>query len=208
MQAADDSFPFWKNTILVMLFFIVAPLTLATSVFSLFVISDSKHKSVTQVALASAEYNKSAGVQVFASLPSSFPSISSYIEAADARGEKIRQYLKYYNSNLEPFAQTLVGASDFYGLDWRLLTAISQQESNLCKWIPPGSHNCWGWGIHSEGTLGFGSYEEAIWTVAKGLKEEYISKGYQTPGEIMSKYTPLSKGSWAQGVVKFMAELE
>jgi len=107
-----------------------------------------------------------------------------------------------------PYAQELVDASDIHGLDYRLLTAIAQQESNLCKIIPPGSHNCWGWGIHSEGTLMFDTFDEAIFTVAQGLKEEYLDKGYTTPEEIMEKYTPLSQGSWAYGVNKFMSELE
>lgn len=185
----------------------VTPLTLGTAIFSLLVISKPPSKTES---LAQTSYKKTqaSGVQVFASLPANFPTIVSTVEAADARAERVRQYLEYYNSALEPFSQVLVEASDYYNLDWRLLTAIAQQESNLCKWIPSGSHNCWGWGIHSEGTLGFTSYEEGIWTVAKGLKEEYIDKGLKTPEEIMSKYTPLSKGSWAEGVSKFMAELE
>ncbi len=120
----------------------------------------------------------------------------------------VKQYLEYYGSNLKPYAKTIVDVSNYYGIDFRLLPSIAQQESNLCKKIPPDSYNCWGWGIHSEGSLGFGSYEEAIWTVARGLKEEYIDQGYITPEEIMAKYTPLSKGSWAEGVTEFMSELE
>ena len=107
-----------------------------------------------------------------------------------------------------PYANNVVTAADKYKIDFRLITAIAQQESNLCKIIPPDSHNCWGWGINSNGSLGFNSYEEAIDTVSKGLKEEYIDKGYTTPEQIMSKYTPLSNGSWAFGVNKFLTEME
>ncbi|KKU47808.1 MAG: hypothetical protein UX67_C0028G0001, partial [Candidatus Woesebacteria bacterium GW2011_GWF2_46_8] len=99
-------------------------------------------------------------------------------------------------------------AADRYELDYRLTTAIAQQESNLCKIIPPGSNNCWGWGIHSAGTLGFDSFEEGIETVSAGLRKEYLDKGFRTVEEIMSKYTPLSNGSWATGVTKFMSEME
>jgi hypothetical protein len=89
-----------------------------------------------------------------------------------------------------------------------LTTAIAQQESNLCKNYPDGTYNCWGWGIHSQGTLGFSSFTEGIELVTKGLKENYIDKGYLTPETIMTKYTPLSNGSWANGVSKFLSEME
>ena len=95
------------------------------------------------------------------------------------------------------------------GMDFRLITAIAQQESNLCKIIPPRTYNCWGWGIHSEGTLGFDSYEEAIDAVTLGLKENYFNKGLTTPDTIWPKYTPSSPdGAWAKGVNQFMAEME
>jgi hypothetical protein len=207
---SQDSFSFWKNLILVVLFFLVTPIALGTSLFSLIAISQTQnsHQILISEELPNFFDHPSSGVKVFASLPSSFPSISGQVEAGDARPEIIKQYLKEYNSPLEPHAQTIVEASDKYGLDYRLLTAIAQQESNLCKKAPEKSYNCWGWGIHSRGTLRFDSYDKAIWVVAKGLKEEYIDKGYTTPEEIMKKYTPLSKGSWAYGVNLFMSQLE
>ena len=93
-------------------------------------------------------------------------------------------------------------------MDFRLLVAIAQQESNLCKKIPEGTHNCWGWGIHSKGTLGFDSYPEAIETVSQGIRRDYLNKGYTTPEEIMKKYTPSSPGTWAFGVNKFLGQME
>lgn len=205
----DDNFSFWKSLSLVVIFFLVTPITLGTSLFSLVALADEEQPEgqVKAVAVNSID-NPQSGARVFASLPSSYAAVSGEVGSSDARPEIIRQYLADYNSPLEPHADTLVEASDQYGLDYRLLTAIAQQESNLCKKIPPGSHNCWGWGIHSEGSLGFSSFDKAIWTVSEGLKTEYLDKGYETPEEIMSKYTPLSQGSWAFGVEKFMAELE
>ena len=205
----EDNFPFWKNLALVIIFFLVTPVAIGTSLFSLAALAnqDDSQGEVEAITINSID-NPQSGARVFASLPDSYTAVSGQIETSDARPEIIRQYLKDHNSPLEPFAEVLVEAADEHSLDYRLLTAIAQQESNLCKVIPPGSHNCWGWGIHSEGSLGFGSYDKAIWTVSKGLKTEYIDKGYQTPEEIMSKYTPLSQGSWAFGVNKFMGELE
>jgi len=208
----DESFSFWKNLTLISLFFLVTPIVLGVSVFSLISISNTKivEKTIMEEATPTVVLGSeiTSGTQVFASLPASPPSISGSVTVGDARPEIIRQYLEDYNSPLSPYADALVSASDIYELDYRLLTAIAQQESNLCKIIPPDSHNCWGWGIHSEGTLGFDSYENAIFTVSKGLKENYIDKGYNSPEEIMSKYTPLSNGSWAYGVNKFMSDLE
>lgn len=201
----EENFSFWKNMFLVGIFFIITPVTLGVSLFSLFSL-DKLSKSETFQAPAS--YSMRSGVRIYASLPSTFPAISAEVGSADARIELVRQYLERYNSPLVPLADYLIRVSDQYGLDFRLLTAIAQQESNLCKLIPPGSHNCWGWGIHSEGSLGFSSYQEAIDNVAKGIREEYLDKGYITTEEIMSKYTPLSNGSWANGVNTFMEEME
>ena len=204
----ESSFSFWKSLIFASLFFIITPIALGTSLFSL--ASLSKTKEPKQV-LGETDFNMisapKSGAKVFASLPSSFPTVSGVVSASDARAELIRQYLASYNSPLEPYAERLVQAADTHGLDYRLLTAIAQQESNLCKRIPPLSYNCWGWGIHSEGSLGFSSFEEGIDIVSQGIKENYMDKGYTTVEEIMSKYTPLSKGSWAFGVNKFMGDI-
>jgi len=194
----DENFSFWKNLLLTMIFFTVAPITIGVSLFSLLSLSKVE---------APKNYGFS-GARVYASLPGIFPSVGGAYETQDARGELVKQYLANYGSKLDPYSSFIVETADKYELDYRLITAIAQQESNLCKLIPPGSNNCWGWGIHSEGTLGFSTFEEGIETVSKGLKEEYIDKGYETVQEIMGKYTPLSNGSWAIGVNQFMSEME
>lgn len=192
---------------LAVVFFAVTPITLAVSLFSL--VSLERISETEKVKIEHSVFSvPTSGVRVYASLPNTIPSVDGNVESSDARVELVRQYLDRYNSKLEPLAGYLVQIADKYELDYRLLPAIAQQESNLCKIIPPESHNCWGWGIHSRGSLGFDSYEEAIETVAKGLKEEYINKGYKTPEEIMSKYTPSSNGSWARGVNQFMGDME
>jgi hypothetical protein len=54
----------------------------------------------------------------------------------------------------------------------------------------------------------FTNYEEAIETVSKGIKENYVDKGLTTPDDIMKKYTPSSNGSWANGVNEFMQDMQ
>ena len=121
----------------------------------------------------------------------------------------LKNYLEKYNSPLLGNENYIVSRSDEVGLDFRLITAIAQQESNLCKIFPEETYNCWGWGIHSKGTLGFASYNEAIDAVTYGLKTEYIDKGLTTPDTIWKKYTPSSPdGAWAKGVNQFMSEME
>lgn len=201
----EESFSFWKKVIYIAIFFIVTPVTLFASSISL--VALRKTGQTENKYLPGLIQVPKSGVQVYASLPSSLPSISGEVLGTDARADVIREYLYLYDSPLEPYANLIVESADKYGLDFRLTTAIAQKESNLCKKIPDDTHNCWGWGIHSKGTLGFSSYEEAIETVSKGLKEEYIDKGYTTIEEIMAKYTPLSKGTWAYAVNKFIEQM-
>lgn len=204
----DNIFVFWRNLALIVIFFVLTPVALATSLFSLVSISNSAPDKIDSTRAASFIQSPRTGIKVYASLPEIAPSVSSEVQSADARPEIVRQYLLSYTSPLEPYSQNLVETADKYGLDFRLLTAIAQQESNLCKKIPANSFNCWGWGIHSEGSLGFVSFEEGINEVSKGIREEYINKGYVTPEQIMSKYTPQSNGSWANGVNRFMEEMQ
>lgn len=197
-----------KNIFLVACFFLVTPLVIATSAFSLLAIASPTKPAQEVLAAETSSYFSDFGVQVYASLPQEAPSVAGSAQIADARAELVRQYLERYNSPLVPHADKLVAEADKHGLDFRLTTAIAQQESNLCKKIPPGSFNCWGWGIHSQGTLHFDSFEEGIETVTAGLRREYIDKGYTNVDEIMTKYTPLSNGSWAEGVSAFMLQME
>lgn len=196
-----------RNLLYLLIFFLITPVTLFTSLFSLQVLSAQEPVQENQIS-ENALDSPSWGAQVYAALPDPIGQVAGQATIADARVEIIRQYLQKYRSPLLPYAQNLVDTADKYDLDFRLLVAIAQQESNLCKKAPPNSYNCWGWGIHSKGTLRFSNYPEAIETVAKGLREEYFDKGYTTPEEIMSKYTPLSPGTWAAGVNQFLEEME
>ncbi len=203
----EENVSFWKNLFLVVVFFTITPLTLGISLFSLISLKTSDLAKKTQVNSNLIETPQS-GVRVYASLPTQFPTIAGSVGASDARPEIVKQYLEFYKSPLVPYADLIVQTADKYSLDFRLIPAIAQQESNLCKVIPPESYNCWGWGITGSSTLGFKSYENGIETVSKGLRENYFDKGYTTVENIMSKYTPQSNGSWAHGVNQFMTEMQ
>jgi hypothetical protein len=130
-------------------------------------------------------------------------------ETGDARVANLQAFFRKWESDLFPYSEYIVKTSDQYGLDYRIIPAISIQESTACKFIPPGSHNCWGWGIYGDKITRFDSYEEAIKTVAQGLKEGYIDQGLTKPEDIMRKYTPSSPGgAWAKGVNKAVGFIE
>jgi hypothetical protein len=118
----------------------------------------------------------------------------------DYRVANLEGFFQKHSSPLYDHAKLIVKTADKYGLDYRLVPAIAMQESTLCKNIPKTSYNCWGWGIYGNQVVRFQSYEEAIETVSKGLKEHYIDKGFVTTYQIMQKYTPSSNGSWANAV--------
>lgn len=144
----------------------------------------------------------------YAAFPTSENIFQNSIQQQDARVDMIQQYLSRYESPLAAYAPLIVSTADTYHIDFRLITAIAQQESNLCKKAPPGSNNCWGFGIYGGKIKQFASYEEAIEIVTRTLAKNYINKGLTTPEEIMTRYTPSSNGSWAFGVSQFMDQLQ
>ena len=189
-----------KRIALLTLFLTITPITLGISLFTLVDVNQAKQFKV----LASAPVPS----HLYAALPENNGEVLGAIYPEDARGTIINLYLEKYHSPMADLGEFICTISDKYGLDWRLLIAIAQQESNLGKKAPENSFNPFGWGVHSRGTLRFSSWEEGIETVAKGIKEKYLDQGYTTPEEIMAKYTPLSSGSWAFGVNQFIQELE
>ena len=183
-------------------FFIGSTATLAVSFYLL-----SRTPPQTQI-LSSATTNPNTIISQGAGTD---PVTFSSFGIADARPLIIRKYLHRYESPLEPYSDFLIETADKYSLDYRLLSAIAQQESNLCKKIPPGSHNCWGYGIYGDQAIYFDDYPQAIETVARALKKDYINQGLDTPEKIMVKYTPPSVeigGPWAKAISQFLSDLE
>ncbi len=190
----------------ILTFGIAAPVALISALALLLVVTPAPIVAPVPVGQVLSETTRLYEPQTF---PQSETSIS--IVPADARSLIIKNYLTKYNSPLTEYADLVVQISDKYSLDYRLLVAIAQQESNLCKKIPENSFNCWGFGIYGDLVTRFGSYPEGLETVAKTLKKNYIDQGLKTPEQIMAKYTPPSVekgGPWAKGVNQFLAEME
>lgn len=143
-----------------------------------------------------------------AKAPINIMGVTTEAVLTDGRIANLKAFFRKYNSPLYSYAEKIVEVSDKYQFDYRLLPAIAMQESNLCRVIPENSYNCWGWGIYGTTVTRFDSYDEAIETIAKGIKKHYIDQGLVTASAIMKKYTPPSQGSWAHGVNTFLKALE
>ena len=148
---------------------------------------------------------------LFSKAPPVLVAFTSSFDSSDARPAIVDQFFAKYHSPLASYGETFVRAADEYGLPWELLPAITMQESNGGKRVPSSSClNPFGWGIHSQGTLCFSTWGEAIDKVASGLKKNYIDQGLRTTEEIMSKYNPISynrDGSWGNGVEFFIDQI-
>lgn len=145
----------------------------------------------------------------FSSAPFKIDSIATEAKVSDARVANLKAFFRKHNSPLYDYAEVIVRESDKNGFDYRLLPAIAMQESTLCRSIPANSYNCWGWGVYGDQVIRFSSYDEAIRTVAEGIKADYLDKGLITATKIMERYTPSSpNGSWARSVNHFLRLLE
>lgn len=126
------------------------------------------------------------------------------LPVADRRAEKLKAFLESFGSPLAESAEAFVESADKYGLDWKLVPAITGVESTFGKNIPAGSYNAYGW---ANGAYAFESWEESIDIVSKALKEKYVDRGLDTPFKMGPVYAPPSK-TWAYKVTFFMNKLE
>lgn len=123
----------------------------------------------------------------------------------DPRALVLRDYFAKYNSPLENHAQDFIDAADEYEMDWKLVPAIAGVESTFGKFTP-GGFNGWGWGVYGTQALYFNSWRDGIFTVSKGLRENYINKGLTDPYSMNRVYATSS--SWGYKVTYFMNDLD
>lgn len=122
----------------------------------------------------------------------------------DNRVEKLRAFLGFYNSPLAGYASVFIKTADKYGLDWKLVPAISGVESTFGKAIPYNSYNAYGW---ANGEYYFQSWEDSIEIVSRTLRANYYNRGIDTVEKIAPIYAPPST-TWDGNVRFFMDKLE
>lgn len=195
-----------RKLIVISAFTIITPLVFLLLFISLsYGISGSKESLVF--------LSSSSAYRLFKSIPH-FGSESLTIETKvpkDARAALVQKFFQGYSSPLAQYSDYIILQADIHDIDYRLIPAISMQESTGCKFIPENSYNCWGYGIYGDKVLRFSDYEEGIERVSRGLRKDYYDKGLNTPMKIMAKYTPPSialGGPWAHGVYYFFNKIE
>ncbi len=117
------------------------------------------------------------------------------VKKVDCRVIAVRNYLQSIGAPLATHANTFVKVADTYGLDYRLLPAISVIESTGGKFLFR-PYNPFGWGRR-----GFASFDQAIWHVGRGIRTGYYNKGFTNPYAIAKVYCPPNSNEWARKVV-------
>ena len=123
----------------------------------------------------------------------------------DKRAKILASYLASHNSPMQYHAQDFIDAADKYALDWKMLPAIAGVESTFGKFIP-GGYNAYGWGVYGTNRIYFASWTEGIFSVAKGLRENYLNHGLTNPHSINRMYA--ASKHWGGNVTYFMNDLE
>lgn len=125
------------------------------------------------------------------------------VNQTDLRVKALERMFEKHNSPLAPYAQDYIDVADKYGVDWKLLPAISGLESSFGIHQLSGSYNSYGWG---GGRIYFRSVEEGIETVLSGLKNRYIARGATTVEAIAPIYS--ESPTWAPRIRHFMNEID
>ncbi|PIS15900.1 hypothetical protein COT62_01180 [Candidatus Roizmanbacteria bacterium CG09_land_8_20_14_0_10_41_9] len=115
----------------------------------------------------------------------------------------IKRVLEKYDSDMAEVTDSFINTAVTYDLDPYLLPSIAGLESFFGRFTMPGSYNPFGWG---RGLVPFENWEQAIETVGKGIRENYIDKGAQTIDEIGAIYC--EGNTWAGKVRFFMDEFK
>ncbi len=123
----------------------------------------------------------------------------------DNRAQILSAYLAKFDSPLQYHAQDFIDASNVYNLDWKMLPAIAGVESTFGKQIP-GGFNAWGWGVYGTQAIYFDSWRQAIFTIAQGLRENYLNKGLIDPYAINAVYA--ASPFWGGKVSYFMRDID
>jgi len=141
----------------------------------------------------------SAKLKIGETKTETYPSLNEYFFKAKA----IEEILSEYQSPLVQESEIFIKSCKKYNLNCYLLPSIAGLESSFGRFIYPQSYNPFGWG---GGYIIFSNWSDAIDTVAKGLKENYLDKGAKTVDEIGVIYS--QSPTWAVRVNWFINQFE
>lgn len=124
-------------------------------------------------------------------------------DCLDYRRLELYQFLKEKGSPLSEFSDAFIDAADLWGIDWRLLPAITGLESSFGKRMISGTYNAYGWG---GGYLSFYSWNHSINHVSQQLSEAYYARGLDTPAKIGPVYAPPTP-TWGRRIASIMKKI-
>lgn len=117
--------------------------------------------------------------------------------------QAIENILKKYHSPLLGDVDSFLAVCIQFGLDCYLLPAVAGLESAFGKVVYPNSYNPFGWG---GGYIIFDSFKQAIMSVGKNLKQNYVDKGAITIDQIAPIYA--TSKTWAPRVKYFISQFQ
>jgi hypothetical protein len=122
--------------------------------------------------------------------------------AADHRAANLHQFFSKYKCP-EPYNEdAYVQAANAYNLDYRILPAVSVQESSCGKHYPVVTNNLWGW---DSAQTGFGSIREGIDFVSEQLAG---GRHYQGKSLIQKLRAYNPNAEYAPKIMALMKEIE
>lgn len=125
----------------------------------------------------------------------------------------IDTYLAAKGSPMAGNGAAFITSGSAWKVDPRLLVAIAGAESNFGQ-ITCGDFNAWGYGCPNN-PFGWTSWADAIDTVTKGLRTNYLAEGRTSVVLIQQKYAPSGaandptglNNNWVINVSRFLIEL-
>lgn len=126
---------------------------------------------------------------------------------------ELDSYLASQGSPMAGQGAAFVASGAVWKMDPRLLVAIAGAESSFGK-ITCGPFNAWGYGCPNN-PFGWSSWADAIDTVTKGLRTNYLGEGRTSVALIQQKYAPSGASNdpnglnnyWVTNVSRFYREL-
>ena len=141
------------------------------------------------------------------------PANVGLVPPGEVTAEMIDAYLYSKQSPMTGSGVAFLESAQRWGLDPRLLVAISGAESGFGAQTC-GAYNAWGWSCPNS-PVEFYSWADAIETISKGLREGYVNQGRSSVLLIQQKYCPVGaandptglNSAWLGNVSKFLVEL-
>lgn len=119
----------------------------------------------------------------------------------DPRAARLEKFFKYYHCATPYHAFEYLRAADGYGLDYRLLPAVSIRET-LCGATSKQLNNPWG---YHPGRQSFTSIAEGIEVIAKRLTQHPLYRG-KTLQDKLFTYNP--RAAYPKEVERIMRQIE